>query len=90
MLNENPQEREFAAGQCDLLTVPDQSAALGVELKRPETVACRRYRFLRLPVPAQHCTDPGQQFAGIERLGQVIVGTHLQPNDPVDLLATSR
>jgi len=36
---------------------------------------------------AQHRVDPRQQFARIERLGQVIVGAHFQPENAVDVLA---
>ncbi len=34
---------------------------------------------------AQHTLDPGDDFAGAERLGHVVVGAHLQPDDAIDL-----
>jgi hypothetical protein len=32
------------------------------------------------------CADAGHQFTRIERLGQVIVGTHLQADNPIDFI----
>ncbi|EWY41663.1 hypothetical protein N825_24280 [Skermanella stibiiresistens SB22] len=34
--------------------------------------------------PAQDAPDPGQKLAGVEGFGDVIVGAHLQSDDPVD------
>ena len=36
---------------------------------------------------AQHGAHAGEQFARVERLGQIIVRAQLQPGDPVGLLA---
>ena len=44
-----------------------------------------REQLLRLGEPAQHGLDPGQQLARRVRLGDVVVGADLQPDDLVDL-----
>ena len=36
---------------------------------------------------AQHRVDPGQQFARVERLGEVIVGAHFKSENAIDILA---
>ena len=40
--------------------------------------------------PAQERTNPGHQFAHAEWLGQIVVGSALEPEDLVRLLATGR
>ncbi len=37
--------------------------------------------------PAEDRADPGQQFAWVERLGQIIVGAHFQAEHAVDVVA---
>ena len=44
-------------------------------------------RRQRAPGPAQHGPHPGDQLLGRERLGHVVVGADLQPDDPIALLA---
>ena len=39
---------------------------------------------------AEDRLDPGQQLGAAERLGDVVVGTDLQPHDTVDLVALGR
>jgi hypothetical protein len=39
---------------------------------------------------AQDGADAGDEFAGVERLGQVIVGPEFQPDNPVDIFAARR
>jgi hypothetical protein len=41
-------------------------------------------------LPAQHSADPGQQFARIERLAEVVVGADFEPNDAIDILLQCR
>ena len=41
-------------------------------------------------VPAQHRMDARDQLARIERLAEVVVGAHLEADDPVDVLALRR
>jgi len=36
------------------------------------------------PAP-QYGLDPGQQFAGTERFGEIVIGTELEANDHVTL-----
>ena len=40
-----------------------------------------------LRLAAQHGVDAGEQFARVERLGQVVVGAHFEADDAVDLVA---
>ena len=47
-------------------------------------------RGLALPCPAQHGTHPGQQFPGIKRFAQIIIGTHFKTDDPITQLAHGR
>ncbi|MCY1179660.1 hypothetical protein D9M73_200690 [compost metagenome] len=49
-------------------------------------LAGRRTRHQRR-LAAQHGLDPRQQFARVERLGQVVVGAQLQPLDAAALVA---
>ena len=65
---------DLAAGQVD--DGPAQAGAL--HLQRPAER------------PPQHGLDAGQQFAGGERLDDVIVGAHLQTADAVVLAAAGR
>jgi hypothetical protein len=39
--------------------------------------------------PAQYRAQPGQQFARLERFGQVIVGADLQAHDPIGRISAS-
>ncbi|MNG20913.1 hypothetical protein D3C84_1052150 [compost metagenome] len=36
---------------------------------------------------AQHGADPGQQLTGVERLGQIVIGPHLQPDDAIHFVS---
>ncbi len=54
-----------------------------VEPQAPAMAIGRPHRGGRLP-PAQHRADPGEQLAQAERLGDVVVGAELEPDDPVD------
>ena len=36
---------------------------------------------------AEHGLDLGDQFPAAERFGQIVIRSHLKPDDPIDLLA---
>ncbi len=58
-----------------------------VQRSKRSAFACSAAALRRQAVGApQHRLDARQQFARIERLGQVVVGAHLQPDDAVGLL----
>ena len=40
--------------------------------------------YRRAGVAAKYCLDARAQFAQIERLGDIVVGTQLEPHDPID------
>ena len=72
------------------LAVARQRARREIERVRAEgDRAVRRRRAGRetLGLPAQHGVDARDQLARIERLGEVIVGAHLQADDAIDVLA---
>ena len=49
-----------------------------------------RARREPLRLPAQHRVDARDELARIERLRQVVVGAHLEPDDAIDVLALRR
>ena len=89
MAHQHLEHGEFTAGQCNRITIAAQFAGRQVEL-----IAAKAHHLLggrggprQLDgVPAQHGADPGQQLTGVERLGQVIIGTHLEPDDAIHLI----
>src|ERR1700730_11182966 len=79
MHHQQPQKIELARRQTDRTSGPPHLAGGLVhgDLQPLELRPGRR-------IPAAHDRpDPGQQFAEVERLDQVVVGAHLQPLDPV-------
>jgi hypothetical protein len=46
----------------------------------------RPLRLVRLTAP-QDRANAREQFAGIEGLGQIVIGANLQAHDPIDILA---
>ena len=85
------EHRKFARGQRQLLAIFLQDAQ--PQIKRKGT---KGDHFLILRwctwhftggTAAQHRVDSGQQLARVEWLGQIVVGTHLQPHDTVNVLA---
>jgi hypothetical protein len=82
------QQRELCGGQLDLTVVDVYPPPVHVHADRP-------HRQLLLAVrcaacAAQHGADPGDQLAGAERFGDVVVGTQLEADDPVDLVVARR
>ncbi|MNV47334.1 hypothetical protein D3C71_1392000 [compost metagenome] len=91
MPDEHPQQPEFGAGQHHHAPIGiDQMAVFEIEDPTGEACTADRQRLQvgrqRLS-PAQHVTDAGKQFARFERLGQIVIGAHLQPQHAVDRLA---
>ena len=78
---------EFACGQgLDLVLRRHQFAF--VEIQRPSLkTALESFLFLLFLCPdsPQQVLDPRQQFARIERFGDIIVGAALKANNAVDL-----
>ena len=86
---EGLQDVKLGTCQRHLPTVKVDLASGQVDTQRAEN---SRRRFLRaLPtggggsVAAHHRVDPGQQLAGAERLGNVVVRPHRQSDELVDL-----
>src|SRR5919204_1807870 len=82
---EQRQEVEFRQGQSDFFAVTPDLPAVHVNDEAWELEA-RLGLLLRdgLLAPAQMGTNPGQEFPHLERLGDVVVGPHLEPDDDVD------
>ena len=91
MLHQRQQQVELAARQVHQRAVRRVEAAPpgiqrpALELERPGRVSLRPPPHVRRT--AQHGADAGQQLARVERLGEIVVGAHLQPDDPVRVLA---
>ncbi len=85
------QQREFSRGERDRGAGAGQRA--GGEIDRDLAEAHLAFldrggaRRQRGGTPAQHGMDARHQFARVERFGQVIVGTHFQADDAVDVVA---
>ena len=62
----------------------------GVRTERDRSLLGRCTRYAAFAVAPQHRVDPGNQFARIERLRQVVVGAHFQTDDAIDVLALGR
>src|SRR3546814_2228057 len=63
-----------------------------IEPERPERIGLvGRWRMRWCgTAPPEYRTNPRQQLARIEWLGQVIVGPHFQPDDAIHVLAARR
>ena len=69
----------------------DPSALVDRHIIDHEAIGAARLDGRRVgPRAAQDGLDPRAQFAGIERLRQVVVGAHLQAQDPILLVAARR
>src|SRR5260370_10193081 len=63
----------------------------GTHLDHLGAVLCRRTGGWRsLSLATQHALHARKQFPRFERLRHIVVGSHLQPNNPVDNLARRR
>ncbi len=84
--DEGAQQRELAARQVDHHRLRRaQLAADQVQAPAGE-LAGRAHAVIygaRLLAAAQHRADAGQQLARIARLGQIVVGAQLEPDDAV-------
>ena len=74
-------DRRLAGGQCPRREVERERSERDLALRR------RRARRTVLGLAAQHRMDARDELARIERLRQVVVGAHLEPDDAVDFLA---
>ena len=87
-LGEQPQDLELRAGQVDRLAADRDQVAGEVDPHRPGVDRLRlghRARAVELAA-AQLGADAADQLADRERLGHVVVGADLEPDDLVDLL----
>lgn len=85
------QDPEFNRGQLDIFTVYRQGFVHRVQDKS----ACLEHVFLlgHIPqghIPPQGGADPGNQLQGVERLCDIIVGTHIESQNLVGILAFGR
>ena len=90
MLDEHLHQRELAGRQVDRRVAVDQRARREVERERPEgdrALGRRRPGREPLRLAAQDGVDARDELARVERLRQVVVGAHLEPDDAVDVLA---
>ncbi|MNF63831.1 hypothetical protein D3C84_455440 [compost metagenome] len=86
MAHQHLEHGELAAGQGHRLAVPAQLPGRQVELigaKAHHPLGGGRRTGQLDGMASQHGADPGQQLTGIEGLGQVIIGPHLQPDDTI-------
>ena len=92
MAQEDAEQQTFPGRKRDRLALPTaagQSLGLRIEqpIAEPVALARRLARGRRQRCrPPQHGLDTGQQFARVERFGDVIVGAHFQADDAVGLL----
>ena len=91
MLHQNLEQCEFAGSERHILFVPGQAARGKIEAERAEFddlyFTARRPRRRGCRAPPQHRLNARHQFAGIEGLGQVVVGADFEPDDAVDVVA---
>jgi hypothetical protein len=91
--HQGQQQVIFTAGQRDFHAIGAQQPATGW-FQRPARETQRRgiigAAAGAIGGAAQHGAHAGQQFAGVERLGHVVVGAQLQPDDAVGLLTHGR
>ena len=88
MVEQLPEKIELLGGELDLLIADVGLAAAGVDvevavadLRGLGSRACRRR-------PPQDRLHPSDELARVERLGHVVVGPDLEPDDLVDVLVT--
>ncbi len=90
MLDEDLHQRELAGREMDRRVAAGQRPCREIQRERPEgDLALGRRRTGSPPIglAAQDGMDARDELARIERLRQVVVGTHLEPDDAVDLFA---
>ena len=90
-VDQSAEKAKFTTRQrCRHSVLVDQLALPGIQSPVAESDAFRHGRFLpgrqRLRAP-EHSGDPRNQLARAERLWNVVVGTHLEPDDAIDFLA---
>ncbi len=84
------EEVELGSGQVHQLVCKRHLASLRIDGHGPESTHDRSLRSRLSPRTTQHRTDPGHQFTGTERLGEIVVGSHRQADQLVDLLGAGR
>ena len=82
---------ELLGGQVDRLVVDAHLATRHIDRDAVEAELLAPLRLVGLaPVTAQDGLDARQQLGPAERLGDVVVGADLEPDDAVDLVALRR
>jgi len=84
------EQAELTGGERDRRIAAQECAGGEVEQVRPErdlAIGSRRARGEAFGVASKHRVDARDQLARIERFRQVIICSHLEPNDPVHVLA---
>ena len=79
---------ELGVGEHDVAVRAGHPALRGVddEVAEDQAPVGGLVVAAQLPGPAQMGADPGEQLAGAERLGDVVVGADLETEDDVDLV----
>jgi hypothetical protein len=88
MVRHEPEQVELARSQPEWLAAPGHLSARGVDHEPVEGQPLVGHQ-LELSA-AEHCANPSSELARRERLGHVVVGPELEPDDPVGLLAAGR
>src|SRR5574340_807030 len=83
----------LAGGERDLGTLTGEHAGIEIDAERAEMKLPDGFVHGRCNstfLPPQHGAGARQQFARIEGLGQVVVGSDFETNDAIDVLALGR
>jgi len=83
---ELPEQVELLRRELDLLVADVNLASPGVHVEVAVGDLCRFRVAPRGRRASQDRLHPGDELAGVERLRQVVVGPHLEPDDLVNVL----
>jgi hypothetical protein len=88
------QQVELLGGQRDLVIGDAHPARSSIKFHRPDSLWTGVVAFVScgrpFACPTGHGTNPGDKLSQAERLGDVVVGTQLQTQDTIELLAARR
>ena len=79
MPREQHEQLKFRAGELQRRARQARRLCRDVDRRGPTRIT----RSSAPPLAPQYCLDPGDELAGLERLWQIVVGTRLEPDDPI-------